>query len=464
MFIGRQRQLGQLDAQLRRVGKSQDDKPGKALLIRGRRRVGKSRLVEEFVRRAGVPHLFFAASGRPVADELALFSEEAARSDLPGASLFSDVAPSSWDAALRLLASAVGDAEAIVVLDELPYIIEADPHFEGTLQRAFDRELSRTRTLLIGIGSDLSMMEALNEYGRPFHQRATEMIVPPLTPSEVGAMLQLPAADAFDAFLVTGGLPLICAEWEAGMSLWDYLSTASSDPTAALLVSGERSLAAEFPSDVQARAVLGAIGHGERTFANIQRASGDIPAASLTRALKILIEKRVVAVDEPLSTRPSKAPRYRVADPYLRFWFAFLGPHLPEIERGRGDLVLGRIRSSWTSWRGRAIEPVIREALELSGRSIVGSYWTRSNNPEIDIVVADKAPIAKRILGVGSIKWRDDAPFDAHDRGTLYSHRLQLPGADDDTELLVVSRAGCAVDGVTHITPDQLLAAYQAAE
>ena len=164
MFIGRQRQLGQLDAQLRRVGKSQDDKPGKALLIRGRRRVGKSRLVEEFVRRAGVPHLFFAASGRPVADELALFSEEAARSDLPGASLFSDVAPSSWDAALRLLASAVGDAEAIVGRglllhgDALPearlrdeQVLDPDPSALATLglARAARGELQPTHPLYL---------------------------------------------------------------------------------------------------------------------------------------------------------------------------------------------------------------------------------------------------------------------------------------------------------------------------
>jgi hypothetical protein len=44
-------------------------------------------------------------------------------------------------------------------------------------------------------------------------------------------------------------------------------------------------------------------------------------------------------------------------------WLAFLGPYLPEIERGRSDLVLRRIRASWTTWRGRAVEPVVREAL-----------------------------------------------------------------------------------------------------
>lgn len=472
MFVGRGEQLARLGSLLHRVQTVRDAKPGKALLIRGRRRVGKSRLVEEFVEHAGVPHLFFAASGRPVREELELFAQEAAASDLPGASLFDGVVLGGWDAALRLLASALPDEGSIVVLDEIPYLMAADEGFEGTLQRAFDRELARKRVLLIGIGSDLGMMEALDEYGRPFHQRATEMIVPPLSPAEVGELLGIPAAEAFDAYLVTGGLPLVCGEWPAGASLWDYLAAAVSDPTSALLVSGERSLAAEFPANVQARTVLGAVGSGERTFSTIGRTVGDIPQGSLNRSLTQLVAKRVVAVDEPLSTRPgSKDRRYRVADSYLRFWLTFLGPRLDEVERGRGDRVLARIRTSWTSWRGRAVEPVVREALARLAPpvavgndgvpGVVGGYWTRTNNPEIDLVVADRGPVAKRIIALGSIKWLERAPFGSRDLGELHAHRTQMPGADADTPLIAVARSGCTVDGVTPLGPDDLLAAYQ---
>ena len=189
MFVGRNAQLARLSGLLRHVRDDGDAKPGKALLIRGRRRVGKSRLVEEFVEHIDVPHLFFAATGRPVRDELRLFAEEVVASDLPGAAVFEGVELVSWDAAFRLLASALPDDGSVVVLDEVPYLIAADDRFEGTLQRAFDRELASKRVLLIGIGSDLAMMEALNDYGRPFHQRATEMVVPPLTPAEVAELL-----------------------------------------------------------------------------------------------------------------------------------------------------------------------------------------------------------------------------------------------------------------------------------
>lgn len=470
-FVGRAQQLRSLGRLLDRVSSDTSGVPGKALLVRGRRRVGKSRLVEEFLERAGVPAVFYAATGRPVREELRTFAEEVASSTLPSADLFRGVELSSWDAALRLLASAVGDGPSVVVLDELPYLAASDPGFEGSLQSAFDRELSRRRVLLVGIGSDLTMMEQLNAYGRPFHQRASEMVVPPLSPGEVGALLDLDAADAFDAYLVTGGLPLVCGEWPPGADLWEYLGAALEEPTSALLVSAERALAAEFPTEAQARTVLGVVGSGERTFTSIGREAGGIQQTSLSRALRLLTDKRVVAADQPLSTRPgAKDKRYRVADPYLRFWLTFLGPRIGEVERGRGDRVLSRIRLSWTSWRGRAVEPVVRESLDRLGSDlghalgasdadpvVVGSYWTRTNDPEIDVVVADRVPVATRVLGVGSIKWLERTPFDAADLGALVRHRALLPGADAQTGLLAVSRAGCTVEGVTVYDPQTLI-------
>lgn len=437
--------------------------------MRGRRRVGKSRLAEEFIDRAHVPSLFFTASAQPSVDiDLELFAAAGAASDLPGAAVFDAQAPRTWEAALRLLASALpDDRPSVVVLDEMPYLIATDPGFEGTLQKLFDRELSRYPVLLLCIGSDLAMMEALNDYGRPFHQRATEMVVPPLSPADVATMLELPAAEAFDAYLVSGGLPLVLDEWPRGGSVWDYLTETVGDPTSALLVSGERSLAAEFPSEANARRVLAAIGSGERTFTLIARASGDMPRATLARALQLLASKRMVDAATPLSTHASKETRYTVVDPYLRFWLAFLGPHLPEIERGRGDLVLARVQKSWTSWRGRAIEPVVRESLRRTvggplpeDTAVIGGYWTRTNDPEIDIVGADRGPVAKRITFVGSVKWLENRPFDDHDLAKLVVHRSQLPGADDGTPLLAVARSGGGGGPVTVMTPDDLLAAW----
>ena len=470
-FIRRDRELKTLQRMLQRVEEGdRTGRPGRAVLMRGRRRVGKSRLVEEFVERSELPFLFFTASAQSTLDtDVRMFVEAAAASDLPGAGNFAGQAPRDWDAAFRLLVAALpADGPSIVVLDEMPYLIRNDPGFEGTLQKFFDRELSRRPVLVLCVGSDLAMMERLNDYDRPFHQRGTEMVVPPLSPADVADMLELPPPEAFDAYLVSGGLPLVLEEWPRGGSVFDYLADVVADPTSALIVSGERSLAAEFPPDAQARLVLGAIGSGERSRALIGRAGGGLPASSLNRALQLLTGKRVVEAITPLSARPSKETRYQVADPHLRFWLAFLGPHISEIERGRGDLTLARMRTSWTSWRGRAIEPVVRESLFRmrdggvpEGTGAVGGYWTRTNDPEIDIVAADRGPIAERITAVGSVKWLENRPFDAHDLAGLLRHRSQLPGADATTPLIAVARSGVSVDGVRAVGPDDLLAAWR---
>ncbi|MEV0591892.1 ATP-binding protein [Nonomuraea cavernae] len=460
-FIGRDRELSSLQRFFTRVGAG--DRPGRAILMRGRRRVGKSRLVEEFILRSGVPSLFYTAAQEPFIEQLERFNADAAASNLPDASLFNEVAPTSWDSALRLLAHAIPqDSPSIIVLDELPFMINEDPHLEGQLQRLFDREFSRRPTLLILIGSDMSIMEAINQYNRPFYMRASEMVVNPLTPADVASKLELPAAEAIDAYLISGGLPMILDEWPVGATASEFLDSTIPDGTSALTVSGERAMAAEFSPDAQARVLLKALGSGQRTYSSIMKAAGGIGSTSVKRGLQMLLEKRMLTAELPLSTRPARETRYHISDAHLRFWLSFIEPGLPEIYRGRGDLVLRRIHTSWTSWRGMAVEPLIRESLRRmdglpEGTGAVGGYWTRTNDPEIDLVGTDREPVAKKITMVGSIKWLENRPFDRHDLSELIVHRSKMPGADTSTPLYAVSRSGCDVEGVRHVTPEQLL-------
>lgn len=88
-FIGRRTELALLDDLLGPVktgGRS--GRPGRAVLIRGRRRVGKSRLVEEFLEQAGLPHVFFTAVGGSREEDLAGFTAEVTASRLPDAEWF----------------------------------------------------------------------------------------------------------------------------------------------------------------------------------------------------------------------------------------------------------------------------------------------------------------------------------------------------------------------------------------
>lgn len=436
--------------------------------MRGRRRIGKSSLVEEFLLRAEVPSIFFTAERRPGDEELESLWQSVIESSWEGADFAAGVMPKSWTGALSTLATALpDDRPTVLVLDEVPYLIEQVPAFEGILQRAWDRELSRKPVLLILVGSDLAMMEALNAYDRPFHQRGREMVIGPLSPAAIADMLDLDPAAAFDAALITGGLPLICAEWGRGRSLSEFLADSVANPLSALMVSAERTLAAEFPVEAQPYQVLAAIGSGERTFTNISRQAGDPAASSLTRALGILTRKRIVVAESSLALRPSKNKRYRITDPYLRFWLSFIAPNRALIERRRADLALEKINAGWTAWRGRVVEPLLRESLArilpakgIPAAAAVGSFWTRKNDVEIDVVGADREPVARELYFLGSIKWLEKASFDAHDLVALQRHRAAI--SDSPLPLLALTRCGTRCKGLdASFDAEDLLTAWR---
>lgn len=456
MFVGRTRELAALEAQLDVVRKAKRDDRGVAVMIRGRRRVGKSRLVNEFIERSGLPHVYFqAARHAPPSEELALLSDTIAASSLPGALVAAGNRPSSLTAALTLLGAALPtDSPSVVVIDEVPWLLEGIAGGAGELQRVWDANFSRRPVLLLLLGSDLAMMEQLTAPDQPFYGRATELVLDPLTPSDVGTMTGSGAFDAFDAYLMTGGLPLVAQEWEAGMSAEQFLESSFSSSTSALVVSGSRVLDSEFSEASHARQVLTAIGGaGERSYSGITAAVGSITAPTLTKVLKELSMKRVVAADEPLSTRPGqRVKRWRIADPSLRFWLAFVEPALAEVDRGRHDLALDRVRAGFSSWRGRAIEPVVRSALErlLPDESFpqarqVGGWWPRNNTPEIDLVGANRRP-ATEVAFVGTIKWRVDRELGQRDFASLSSDATSVPGVVASTPLVGVCPAGARDD------------------
>lgn len=476
-FRGRTNDLALLDRQLGLVREAAATTPGQAVIVAGRRRVGKSRLVQEFCDRSGVPYLVFQASrGRNPAAERADFTAALAQSALPGADLVAGSVGTDWNHALRALAVAVPEqAPSIVVLDEVPWLVEQDREFEGALQTVWDRYLSARPVLLLLVGSDLSMMESLQEYGRPFHSRAARMLVRPLDPADVQLMTELNPAEAIDAFLITGGFPEIVQRWNPGMSRTTFLRSQLADPLSPLLMAGELSLLGEVPNPSHSRSALEAIGTGERTFSTIANRIGvgnPIPSGTLAPILSTLTVKRIVAVDTPLSTRPdTKNKRYRIEDPYLRFWLAFLQRGIAEVERGRGDLVVARIEGSWSSWRGRAVAPVIRVGLErllpdhrLPGADVVGSWWNRQNNPEIDLIGADREqPATTSIAFTGSIKWMEVEPFGQREWESLLAGSMSVPGRDYTTPLIAVSRSGVE-PGPPHslsFGPEEIIAAWR---
>lgn len=469
-FVGRERELALLEKRLTEI---RSTGRGALIAMRGRRRVGKSRLVEEFAHSSGSPYVFYTAVQEPGAQELRRFVDAVAQSDAPRAeAIRSGLRPETWEAALNLVAEETSRPRPlIIVLDELPYLAEKEPSIEAVLQKVWDRTFQRSPALVILIGSDEAMMTALTEQGRPLYDRAREMVIHPLTPAEIAEMLALSATDALDAYLVIGGFPVLALEWGTGREMIDYLSAALDDPTSFLVVSGERALAAEFPTDTQARQVLAAIGAGSRAHKDIGAETG-IHATGLDRALTALQKKLVVRRLKPYSTRAaSKTVRWEITDPYLRFWLRFINKRVDLIERGRGAILLEQFERSWASFRGRAIEHVVRDSLgrllpdeeRFGAARYVGGYWNRTSTVEVDLIGGDRVPVAKRLGFIGSIKWRVESPFGRDDVLDLASRRDDIPGAGSRTRLVGVSSQGFddadALD--VSLDPEDLLAAWR---
>ena len=451
-FVGRGRELAALAEQLEEV---RGTGLGRLVMLRGRRRVGKSWLVEEFLEREGLPHVYFTATRQTPERELRLFAQAMAASRLPAAIAGEGTTFDDWGAALTFAATAAEQTRpTAIVVDEFPYLSADDPGVEGSIQAAWDHTLARRPVLLIIVGSDLSVMETIGAYGSPLYGRAArEIVVEPLSPIEVADILEVEPADAIDAYAVIGGFPQLARTWPRGATLRRFLSAALAEPDTPFVLGGSRIVDAEFPAEVQARTILSVIGSGERAAAAIATQAG-LPTSNLDRSLKFLAKtKRMVRVEYPLSGQALKAPRYVVADPYLRFWLRFVEPALGEIDRRRGLEVVDRVLRDWPSYRGRAVEPIIRDLLErrlpddqLPDASFVGGFWTRRNEPEVDLIGADRPFAPAKVAFAGSIKWRDMAPFDGSDAAALAAAATQVPGATVATPLVAVSRAGMSRD------------------
>lgn len=453
------------------------DGRGRLLTVRGRRRVGKSWLVEEFVERSKAPHVFGAASRQTQDRELARFADRVARSSLPSASAAVGVTFDGWEAALVLAATAAEQAQpSIIVVDEFPYLLEANRDaVEGAVQAAWDRVLSRAPVLLILVGSDLAMMRSLDEYGRPLHGRPSRaLVLDPLAPPEVGQLLKLSAADALDAYLVVGGFPEIARSWQPGQDLKTFLASALADESSPLVATGRRILESEFPSETQARSILSVIGAGSRTYTAIANETG-IRSTNLNDPLKTLIDrKRIVEARLPLAATSSKDRRYEIGDPYLRFYLRFIDPNITDIERRRSRLVTPLIWRDWPTYRGRAIQPLVREAIgqllpddRVPGAPYVGGYWTRQNEPEIDLIGADRQDPPAKVAFIGSIKWRDDRrPFGWPDVNDVRAKGASVAGVTPSTPVVGVSRSAFGPgreELALALTPENLIDAWDVA-
>jgi uncharacterized protein len=467
-FFGRADELARLGDLLGQVTKSG---LGRLVGVRGRRQVGKSRLAEQFAASSGVPYGVVAGmKGTPVDIQMrrAVQTLRSSANPLPDISAVTATTPADWHDLLSRLRLVVRDAPVILVFDEFPWAWESSTWLDGMLQSLWDGDFARHPLLMLLIGSDEAMMDRLFEHDRPLFGRLhDQLVVRPFNPAETAAALGggMAASDVFDAQLVTGGFPELLAHARRFSSVTVMVENSLSRPHTLLADIAQLNLAGEFSQSVSARLVLEAIGADEVGVVNFSAIAatlggGKAAETSVTRAMKVLVDlKRIVAVDVPGGRLDSRLKRYRIADPYLRFWFRFVEPQLRSIEIGRPDLAIDAFRRSWPAWRGKAIEPIVREAVlrlaprmkaELAGIEAVNPWWERTGRCEFDLVGAghNALPVA-----VGSVKWRENQPFSDRDLARLAVARSVVPHAER-ASLVAVSPQGAAPDAGADVVLD----------
>ncbi len=401
IFTDRKKELSRLD-----TGRASGN--GSLTILWGRRRVGKTRLLLEWLHKG--QGIYFSADQSPPPLQRRYLAQTAAEV-FPG---FSDVEYPDWRSLLaRLLAEAVHQQwQGTLVLDEFPYLIEADRSLESVLQNWVDSQLPKTGIHLVLSGSSQRMMQGLVlDHAAPLYGRASEILK--IDPIPIGFMPEALSVssplDTVKAYTCWGGIPRY---WELAVPYGNDLDTAVHDlvldPLGPLHDECERLLREDELNIQLLRPILDVVGNGCHRVSEIGGPLG-IPATSLTRPLKLLCELGYLKREVPFGESEAKTKRslYKIDDPFLACWSKVVAPNrsglrsLPESSR---RAVWARYRDSLFAdrWEGlcRAYVPVFRPGGPWLGAS---RFW-QGNSPEFDVVAAS---LDKQRLLLGEAKWSE---------------------------------------------------------
>ncbi len=366
-FIGREREL----AVLREFA---DSGRPELFVLHGRRRVGKTELLQQLCR--GRRAVYFLAAQTRDRDNLRAFRQ--VLEEALGDPLLASVEFPDWTGALTVAAERAGGERLIVVLDEFPYLCEANRGLPSLLQRFWDQRGKRSSLMLVLCGSQVSFMEreVLAERSPLFGRRTGQRQLEPLAPGEALRFFpSWPLEKAALAYGILGGMPAYLGRFEERLSIEENLLREVLRPEGYLFDEVHYLLHTELTNPSTYNSILAAVACGAERVGDIALAVGvDSPTAN--KYLHVLRELHLVEREIPLTDPdPLRSRRglYRIADRFVAFHFRHVQPHLSLIEAGRGARVLEEfIQPDFPRLSDEARTEFLLEHLRREGADVIG--------------------------------------------------------------------------------------------
>lgn len=404
------------------------------IILYGRRRVGKTRLLTHWLESQREDGLYWVAEPTSALTQLRSFSQALMNFMDPETPLPPDFTFSTWELAFRQLALFSQKRRIAIFMDEVTYLIDVNPDFVGTLQKAWDQWLSSANLMLVMSGSQMGLMRKhLLDYDAPLHGRATAQIK--LPPLPFGATKDYfpdyNAEDRIKIYAMWGGVPAYWERLDENKPILENLRQHIL-PSHAWMVDESRILLQDFITDLHNYVgIMRAIADGEQAINEIANRIG-LSSSKASFYLSVLRDTGFVERRAPISQRgtDSRRGRYYVTDPYLRFFYRFLSSSQAKLALGHIKPVVDTIEEELSAfiqastWQEICSEWVLRASSQGKIPLVLdemGSEWT--GNSTIDIVgISD----SEQNLVIGDCYWTN-SPIDEKAIDRLLKKTQMIP-------------------------------------
>lgn len=405
-FIDREEELETLEIEYDREGSS-------LVILYGRRRVGKTTLISEFIKNK--PALFFLASEESEAQNRMEFKNKAA--DFIGSDLLRNASVSNWDTIFKAIMETPFAQKPVIVLDEFQYIGKSNPAFPSVFQRIWEEILKNRSVMVILCGSLISMMASQTlTYNSPLYGRRTAQICLKQIPFRYykDFFPNKTEKECIEMYSVTGGVPKYLESFSPEKDIFTAIRRHVLNRSSYLYDEPNFLLQQEVSEIGSYFSILKAIASGNRKLSAISTAL-EIKATGLSKYLKTLMDLDILEREVPVTEEtPEKSKRglYRIKDNYLRFWFAFIYPNRSFLESGNIGIVMDKIKKGLIGNHTSFVyEDICRDKMwKLNAEGVwsfqfskVGRYW--NHHTEIDIAAID--PEGSNLI-VGECKYRNE--------------------------------------------------------